>query len=169
MPPQLVEGTVDSSYQWISRESGEEPVRNLSPYTAALLQNFMLASVQEGTSEKYAPAYGRAGAKTATAQTGRFDENGLEKVHSWFAGFYPYDSPQYVIVRVLGRGNRRRPHLRTGLSINRKRSVGRTSGDAKSGKHGEYVGLSKMCYRLRKANKTCLGERQESGRMGKLL
>lgn len=76
----------------------EEPVRILSPYTAALLQNFMLASVQEGTSEKYAPAYGRAGAKTATAQTGRFDENGLEKVHSWFAGFYPYDSPQYVIV-----------------------------------------------------------------------
>ena len=26
------------------------------------------------------------------------DENGQEEVHSWFAGFYPYDSPQYVIV-----------------------------------------------------------------------
>ena len=35
--------------------------------------------------------------------------------------------------------------------------------------HANSVGLSKMCYRLRKANKTCLGERQESGRMGKLL
>lgn len=32
-----------------------------------------------------------------------------------------------------------------------------------------YVGLSMMCYRLREANKTCLGERQERGRMGKLL
>ena len=31
------------------------------------------------------------------------------------------------------------------------------------------VGLSMMCYRLREANKTCLGERQERGRMGKLL
>ena len=31
------------------------------------------------------------------------------------------------------------------------------------------VGLSKMCYTLGKANKTCLGERQERGRMGKLL
>lgn len=97
-PPRLIEGTIDSSYEWTSRESGEEPVRILSPYTAALLQNFMLASIQEGTSEKYAPAYGGAGAKTATAQTGRFDENGQEEVHSWFAGFYPYDSPQYVIV-----------------------------------------------------------------------
>ena len=32
-----------------------------------------------------------------------------------------------------------------------------------------FVGLSMMCYRLREANKTCLGERQERGRMGKLL
>ena len=31
------------------------------------------------------------------------------------------------------------------------------------------VGLSMMCYTLGKANKTCLGERQERGRMGKLL
>ena len=48
-PPRLIEGTIDSSYEWTSRESGEEPVRILSPYTAALLQNFMLASIQEGT------------------------------------------------------------------------------------------------------------------------
>ena len=31
------------------------------------------------------------------------------------------------------------------------------------------VGLSMMCYTLGKANKTCLGERQERGHMGKLL
>ena len=31
------------------------------------------------------------------------------------------------------------------------------------------VGLSKMCYTLGKENKTCLGERQARGRMGKLL
>ena len=33
----------------------------------------------------------------------------------------------------------------------------------------EYVGLSMMCYTLGKANKMCLGERQLSGRIGKLL
>ena len=32
-----------------------------------------------------------------------------------------------------------------------------------------YVGLSMMCYTLWKANKTCFGERQAKGRMGKLL
>ena len=31
------------------------------------------------------------------------------------------------------------------------------------------VGLSMMCYTLGKANKTCLGERQLRGRIGKLL
>lgn len=31
------------------------------------------------------------------------------------------------------------------------------------------VGLSMMCYTLGKENKTCLGERQLRGRIGKLL
>ena len=31
------------------------------------------------------------------------------------------------------------------------------------------VGLSMMCYRLGKVNKTCLGECQFRGRIGKLL
>ena len=96
--PSLVEGTVDAGLNTTSTAGRQEPVRILSAYHAALLQNFMLASVQEGTSEKYSPAHGEAGAKTATAQTGRYDENGVEEVHSWFAGFYPYDDPQYVIV-----------------------------------------------------------------------
>jgi len=34
---------------------------------------------------------------------------------------------------------------------------------------GFFVGLSMMCYTLGKANKTCLGERQLRGRIGKLL
>ena len=36
-------------------------------------------------------------------------------------------------------------------------------------KDSEIVGLSMMCYTLGKANKTCLGERQLRGRIGKLL
>lgn len=95
--PALAEGTVDASLQFTSREEEKEPRRVLSPYTAALLQNFMKASVESGTSRRYSPAHGGAGAKTATAQTGRLDENGVEEVQSWFAGFYPYEDPQYVI------------------------------------------------------------------------
>ena len=35
--------------------------------------------------------------------------------------------------------------------------------------YSKYVGLSMMCYRLGKENKTFLGEIQLRGRMGKLL
>lgn len=96
--PSLVEGTVDAGLNVLSLAQRQEPERVLSAYHAALLQNFMRASVEEGTSEKYTPAHGGAGAKTATAQTGRYGEDGVEQVHSWFAGFYPYDEPRYVIV-----------------------------------------------------------------------
>jgi len=64
--------------------------------TARLLQTFMQASIEVGTSNKGKPDFGGAGAKTATAQTGHFT-NGVENVESWFAGFYPYDHPKYVV------------------------------------------------------------------------
>ncbi len=37
------------------------------------------------------------GGKTATAQTGRFDQNGVEKNIGWFAGFFPADNPKYAV------------------------------------------------------------------------
>ena len=96
--PSLVERTVDANLSTLSEARPSEPVRILSAYNAALLKNFMLASVTEGTSQKYAPEHGGAGAKTATAQTGRYGEDGVEEVYSWFAGFFPYDEPKYVAV-----------------------------------------------------------------------
>ena len=41
--------------------------------------------------------------------------------------------------------------------------------DCKAGDGERYVGLSKMCYRKGKEERTCLGERQFKGRMGKWL
>ena len=35
--------------------------------------------------------------KTATAQSGQY-VNGKEILHTYFAGVYPYDDPEYVIV-----------------------------------------------------------------------
>ena len=68
--PSLVERTVDANLSTLSEARPSEPVRTLSAYNAALLKNFMLASVTEGTSQKYAPEHGGAGAKTATAHMG---------------------------------------------------------------------------------------------------
>ena len=38
-----------------------------------------------------------AAGKTATAQTGKF-ENGIEICQGWFCGFFPVDKPEYVVV-----------------------------------------------------------------------
>ena len=54
----------------------------------------------KNSKEKFAPASGGAGAKTATAQTGKY-EDGVEKVISWVAGYYPQEEPRYVIT-VMG-------------------------------------------------------------------
>ena len=40
---------------------------------------------------------GAAGAKTSTAQTGRFDENGVEYCHGWITGFFPANIPEYAV------------------------------------------------------------------------
>lgn len=36
--------------------------------------------------------------KTATAQTGRYNENGEEILCTWFCGFFPFENPQYTVV-----------------------------------------------------------------------
>ena len=62
------------------------------------LQDFMRTAVIEGSGKLADPAIGGAGGKTASAQTGIYDDNGEEIVHAWFGGFYPAENPQYAIV-----------------------------------------------------------------------
>lgn len=53
-------------------------------------------TVEEGSGKGAKPMCYEAAGKTATAQTGWY-ENGSEVVHTWFAGYYPADEPEYVI------------------------------------------------------------------------
>ena len=95
--PSLYEGLVDEKLQVTQRAAPQESKPVISAQTAGLLHEFMKASIDEGTSNKGKPLFLEAGAKTATAQTGRY-VNGVEMVESWFAGFYPYQNPRYVVV-----------------------------------------------------------------------
>ncbi|HEX3016323.1 MAG TPA: penicillin-binding protein 2 [Caproicibacter sp.] len=95
--PYLYEGTVNANRQFTQKAEPQKSTNVMSEKTAALLRDFMKASIDVGTSKKGKPTYGTAGAKTATAQTGKY-VNGVEAVESWFAGFYPYEKPKYVIV-----------------------------------------------------------------------
>jgi penicillin-binding protein 2 len=49
------------------------------------------------TSSQGVPDGITVGAKTSTAQTGRYDENGVEYCHGWITGFFPASKPRYVV------------------------------------------------------------------------
>lgn len=95
--PYLYEGLVNENEQFTEKAQTQQSTRVMSTQTAVLLRDFMKASIDVGTSRKGKPTFGTAGAKTATAQTGKYVD-GVETVESWFAGFYPYEKPKYVIV-----------------------------------------------------------------------
>lgn len=95
-PPTLTEGLVDADLNFSERFPQAQGRRVMSQKTAALLREFMKASVDSGTGARGRPNYGTAGAKTATAQTGVF-QNGAELVESWYAGFYPYENPKFAV------------------------------------------------------------------------
>lgn len=95
--PYLYEGLVNDKKQFTERAGPQQGTRVMSEKTAGLLRDFMKASIDSGTSRKGKPSLTTAGAKTATAQTGKF-VNGVETVESWFAGFCPYENPRYAVV-----------------------------------------------------------------------
>lgn len=94
--PYLYEGLVDENLKETARAPAQKSTQVISQSTVKLLQDFMKESIETGTSKKGKPTSGGAGAKTATAQTGRYVK-GVESVESWFSGFYPYENPKYVI------------------------------------------------------------------------
>ena len=51
-----------------------------------------------GTAAGGRPANTTAAGKTATAQTGRYGEDGAEQLCTWFAGYFPYTDPRYTVV-----------------------------------------------------------------------
>lgn len=64
----------------------------------------MISVVEEGSGTPGKPESGGAGGKTASAQTGKMDENGEEIVHAWFAGFFPAEEPKYATVVLVEGG-----------------------------------------------------------------
>lgn len=72
--------------------------RVMKKSTAAVLQQLLGGVVANGSGKRAAPQYLTAGGKTASAQTGIYNQEGKEIVHGWFAGIYPLESPKYAIV-----------------------------------------------------------------------
>lgn len=71
--------------------------RVFSENTCEKLLVMMRKCVETGTG-RAARTYGvNTGGKTATAQTGRFNGEGVEYVHKWFCGVYPIENPRIAV------------------------------------------------------------------------
>jgi cell division protein FtsI/penicillin-binding protein 2 len=61
------------------------------------IRQMLESTVISGSGRLAAPMGCGAAGKTATAETGWL-EDGREIVHTWFAGYFPAENPEYVVV-----------------------------------------------------------------------
>ena len=94
--PSIIEKTIKNGV--VSKYDYGNPTRAMSEETAKKLRSFLQTVISDGTGIEASPTQITAAGKTATAQTGRFDENGVEITNSWFCGFFPADKPLYTVI-----------------------------------------------------------------------
>lgn len=93
--PSVVEGTL-SDGAFTPYKTGER-TRVMKKETALKLRGYLSAVIEEGTGKSAKPETVSAAGKTATAQTGKY-ENGTEICAGWFCGFFPADNPMYTVI-----------------------------------------------------------------------
>ncbi len=93
--PSVVEGTVKDGTYTPYNNGGR--TRVMKKETAEQIRKYLLSVIEEGTGTSAKPMTVSAAGKTATAQTGKF-QNGTEICEGWFCGFFPAESPKYTVV-----------------------------------------------------------------------
>lgn len=101
--PYLIEGEADSQGNAVRKGGYSERRQIISQRTVSLLQQFLLAVVEKGSGSRAKTLHFASAGKTATAQTGRY-ENGEEIYNAWFAGYFPADNPKYAVVVMKENG-----------------------------------------------------------------
>lgn len=95
--PTLIEGTVQSDGVFIQSKEPKNTVTAMEPSTSKTIRRFLEKTVSDGSGHRAKPDKTTAAGKTATAQSGWY-ENGVEILHTWFAGYFPADNPKYAVV-----------------------------------------------------------------------
>lgn len=103
--PSLMQSIIDKNRTEIMRAELPANRRAMSEKTADLVKEMLLETVEKGSGSKAKPDNMKVAGKTATAQSGEFNEAGEEKTRSWFCGFFPYENPQYAVAVLKEDGN----------------------------------------------------------------
>ncbi len=93
--PSIVEGTLING-EFTPYDIGEK-TRAMKKETARILREYLSSVLTDGTGVEAKPKTVTAAGKTATAQTGKY-ENGVEISQGWFCGFFPLQKPEYVAI-----------------------------------------------------------------------
>lgn len=103
--PILMKELVDDQKKVYGYYKGNAPVRVIDKSISEVISICLYNNMLNGTGINGHSDYVTSAGKTATAQTGNKDINGKEKLCTWFAGFVPYENPQYVIVVMNENGS----------------------------------------------------------------
>lgn len=99
----LVRGlTIDGEY--VSGEKEVRVSRIMKEDTAEQLRKMMIMAVRDNKNSNARSRKVSVGAKTSTAQTGRFDEKGEELCNAWITGFFPARKPRYAVTVLIEDG-----------------------------------------------------------------
>ncbi|HOL79663.1 MAG TPA: penicillin-binding protein 2 [Clostridiales bacterium] len=102
--PYVLMSMLDDNGQEYAYYMPPAPDRIIKASTAKKLISLLKETVDNGNGAAAKPDFATAAGKTATAQTGQY-ENGKELLVTWFAGFFPAEEPEYVIVIMKERGS----------------------------------------------------------------
>jgi len=101
--PRLIKGLSEDGKNVVN-EKKPQYAYVMKEKTADLLRQMMTAAIEENDESKAKPLYTSAGAKTSTAQTGKFNEKGAEEYNAWITGFFPADNPEYAVTVLVENG-----------------------------------------------------------------
>lgn len=101
--PTLVEKTVDKYGRTVEYFPKGTSKMNINESTAQILGACMRDAVLNGTASPGGSDKITSAAKTGTAETG-IKLKGKKVLQAWYAGFFPYENPQYVCVVLAENG-----------------------------------------------------------------
>ena len=95
---QLIEGYTTNGKLIDEKVEVSPPIIGCEASITNLIKSYLISSVMDVSNQQAKPTYTTAGGKTGTAQTGQYSDSGEEILQGWFAGFFPAEQPQYVVV-----------------------------------------------------------------------
>ena len=101
--PYLVRGYTDSKGAFAPIIT-DSPYRIFEKDTCRVLKKAMLSTTIDGTGTLAFSSLFNSCGKTATAQSGQYDNTGREIKICWYAGFFPAENPRYTLCIMVEDG-----------------------------------------------------------------